>query len=57
MSKSTATRPAVFNYLEKWDTRNGQSERLVVRQAGRFVTNYSITALRKAPIAPNSRKG
>ena len=59
MSKSTATatRPAVFNYLEKWDTHNGTSERLVVRQGGKFVTNYSITALRKAPVAPLSRKG
>jgi len=57
MSKSAATRPAVFNYLEKWDTKHGTSERLVVRRAGKFVTNYSITALRKAPVAPLSRKG
>lgn len=46
-----------FNYLEKWDTKNGTSERLVVRRAGKFVTNYSITGLRKAPAAPNSRRG
>lgn len=46
-----------FNYLEKWDTRYGVSERLVVRKAGRFVDNVSLTALRKAPKAPFSRKG
>lgn len=39
----------VFNYLEKWNTRYGQSERVVVRQNGKFVTNISLTALRKAP--------
>lgn len=49
--------PAEFNYLEKWDTKHGTSERLVVRRAGKFVTNYSITALKKAPVAPLSRKG
>lgn len=46
--RNTRTAP-VFNYLEKWDTRYGQSERVVVRQNGRFVTNVSLTALRKAP--------
>lgn len=39
----------VFNYLEKWNTRYGTSERVVVRQSGRFLTNISLTALRKAP--------
>jgi hypothetical protein len=58
MSKSAkSSAPAEFNYLEKWDTKQGTSERLVVRRAGKFVTNYSITALKKAPAAPNSRKG
>lgn len=52
-----SAKPAVFNYLEKWDTKHGTSERLVVRRAGKFVTNYSITALKKAPVAPLSRKG
>ena len=52
-----SAKPAVFNYLEKWDTKHGTSERLVVRRAGKFVTNYSITALKKAPAAPLSRKG
>jgi hypothetical protein len=55
MSKSA--KPATFNYLEKWDTKHGTSERVVVRRAGKFVTNYSITGLRKAPAAPFSRKG
>ena len=53
-NKSTAR----FTYLEKWDTRFGQSERVVVRNGnGRFVDNVSLTALRKAPLAPNTRKG
>lgn len=44
------TKPApVFNYLEKWNTRFGQSERVVVRQNGRIVTHISLNALRKAP--------
>jgi hypothetical protein len=45
-------------YLEKWDTRFGQSERVVIRdENGKFVDNTSLTALRKSPKAPNSRKG
>lgn len=48
MAKRNRKAP-VFNYLEKWDTRYGQSERVVVRQNGKFVTNISLTALRKAP--------
>lgn len=35
-----------FAYLEKWNTRYGQSERVVIRQAGRFVDNVSLTTLR-----------
>lgn len=38
----------VYQYLEKWNTRFGKSERVVLRQEGRFVDNYSVTALRKA---------
>ena len=38
----------IYQYLEKWDTRFGKSERVVLRQEGRFVDNYSLTALRKA---------
>lgn len=37
----------LYNYLEQWDTRYGKSERIVVRQAGKFVNNISLSALRK----------
>lgn len=47
MSKSKKNQK-VFNYLEKWDTRYGKSERIVTRQGGRFVTNISLTALKNA---------
>lgn len=47
-----------YTYLEKWYTPQGESDRVVIRDAnGRFVDNISLTALRKAPVAPNSRKG
>jgi hypothetical protein len=46
MSKSTKSAPKVFNYLETWDTRYGMSQRVVTRQAGKFVTNVSLTALK-----------
>lgn len=36
-----------YNYLEKWDTRYGMSDRIVVRKNGKFVDNISLTALRK----------
>lgn len=36
-----------YNYLEQWDTRYGLSDRVVIRQAGKFVTNVSLSALRK----------
>ena len=36
-----------YTYLEQWDTKNGPSDRIVIRQAGRFVDNISVTALRK----------
>jgi hypothetical protein len=44
-----AKKPKVktYAYLEKWDTRYGKSERVVVRKAGRFVDNISLTALKK----------
>ena len=38
-----------FAYLEKWDTRFGESDRVVIRDQGRFVDNVSLSALRKAP--------
>ena len=36
-----------FAYLEQWDTRFGKSDRVVIREQGRFVDNVSLTALRK----------
>lgn len=49
---------AKYAYLEKWDTRFGQSERVVIRNAnGQFIDNVSLTTLRKSPLAPNTRKG
>jgi len=57
MSKSKKN-TAQFTYLEKWYTPQGESDRVVIRDSnGRFVNNISLTALRKAPVAPNSRKG
>lgn len=54
MKKNTAR----YSYLEKWYTRFGESDRVVIRDAnGKFVDNISLTALRQAPTAPNSRKG
>jgi len=44
-SKKKARR--TYAYLEKWDTRYGQSDRVVIREQGRFVDNVSLTALRK----------
>jgi hypothetical protein len=37
-----------FSYLEKWDTRYGQQERVVIREQGRFVDSINLTGLRKA---------
>jgi hypothetical protein len=38
-----------FSYLEKWDTRFGKSERVVIRNGyGHFVDNVSLTALKRA---------
>ena len=39
--------PKSYAYLEQWATRNGLSDRVVIRKAGRFVDNVSLTALRK----------
>ena len=46
MAKKKAAKQ--YAYLEKWDTRYGKSERVVLRQSGRFVDNISLTALKKA---------
>lgn len=44
-------------YLEKWETRFGTSERVVIRdENGKFVDNTSLTALRRGKTAPRSRK-
>lgn len=47
-----------YSYLEKWYMGDGSvSERVVVRdQNGKFVDNISLTALKSAKVAPNSRK-
>lgn len=48
---------AKYAYLEKWDTRFGTSERVVIRDAnGHFVDNVSLTTLRKSKPAPHARK-
>lgn len=41
-----------FTYLEKWDTRYGQQERVVIRQQGRFVDSTNLTGLRKQRVQP-----
>ena len=47
---SKAKNIATYPYLEKWATRYGTSERVVIRDAnGKFVDNVSLSALRKAP--------
>jgi hypothetical protein len=36
-----------YAYLEQWDTRYGKSDRVVIREQGRFVDTISLSALRK----------
>lgn len=39
-----------YTYLEKWDTRYGTQERVVIRdEQGKFVDSVNLTGLRKAP--------
>ena len=46
-----------YSYLEKWYMSDGSvSERIVVRQGGKFVDNISLTALKRGKSAPNSRR-
>lgn len=46
-----------YSYLEKWMMPDGSiSERIVVRQNGKFVDNISLTALKKSPNAPRTRE-
>lgn len=57
MSKSSKKSAPKYSYLEKWVMPDGSvSERVVVRQNGRFVDNISLTALKRGKTAPNSRK-
>jgi hypothetical protein len=46
MAKTKKDTP-VYNYLEQWSTRYGLSDRIVVRKGGKFITNISLSALRK----------
>ena len=46
-----------YSYLEKWNMPDGSiSERVVIREQGRFVDTISLTALKKSPAAPNARE-
>ena len=39
-----------YTYLEQWNTRFGQQERVVIRDSnGKFVDSVNLTSLRKAP--------
>jgi hypothetical protein len=41
-----------YTYLEKWNTKHGEQERVVIRKNGRFVDSVNLTGLRKAkPVA------
>lgn len=40
MSKKNK-KPAKFLYMEQWDTRFGLSDRIVIREQGRFVDNIT----------------
>jgi hypothetical protein len=44
-----ATKMKKFTYLEQWNTRFGQQERVVIREGGKFVDSINLTSLRKAP--------
>jgi hypothetical protein len=40
-----------YTYLENWNTRYGNQERVVIRdQNGKFVDSVNLTGLRKAPV-------
>lgn len=43
---ATKTKAKTIPYLEKWNTRYGMSERIVLRKNGKFVDNTSLTALK-----------
>lgn len=57
MKKNKKSAQKHYPYLEKWVMSDGSiSERVVIRQQGRFVDNISLTALKRGKVAPNSRK-
>ena len=42
----------VYTYLETWNTRFGQQERVVMRREGKFVDSVNLNTLRKGkPVA------
>jgi len=43
-----AAKAARYLYLERWDTRFGQSDRIVIRNQGRFVDNITRKQLANA---------
>lgn len=43
-----AAKAAKYLYLERWDTRFGQSDRIVIRNQGRFVDNITRKQLANA---------
>jgi len=40
-AQQAAQKKAKYLYLERWDTRFGQSDRIVIRNQGRFVDNIT----------------
>lgn len=46
-SKKSKAIGAIVPYLETWNTRYGQSERIVYRQNGKFIDSVSLTSLKR----------
>ena len=40
-AQQAAQKKAKYLYLERWDTRFGLSDRIVIREQGRFVDNIT----------------
>jgi hypothetical protein len=47
MASKKKNKARTYAYLEQWDTRFGLSDRVVIREQGRFVDTISLSALRK----------
>lgn len=47
-AQQAAQKKAKYLYLERWDTRFGQSDRIVIRNQGRFVDNITRKQLAEA---------